>query len=268
MTDDYRSINSSLWNKWAKLHLDSAFYDMDSFRCGTSSLIGPEVEILGDVSGKKILHLQCHFGQDTLSLARMGAQVTGVDFSEEAILAARKLNDELGLDARFICADVLDMQDALKETFDLVFTSYGVLYWLPDLVPWAATVDRYLNKKGRLLIVEFHPVMGMYNDDFSALEYGYFRADGFLEEEAGSYAVPDAKHITGQSLTWDFSLSELITTLLNRGFSLSHFVEYDYSPYNLFKNSVKVQRGFQVQGLEGKIPLIFSLEMTKPMVRA
>ena len=227
-------------------------------------MIGPESELLGDVSGKKILHLQCHFGQDSLSLARLGAKVTGVDLSDEAIRTARNLNQELGLDATFHCADVLDMDGVLDDQFDIVYTSYGVLYWLPDLKPWAATVDRSLKIGGRLLLVEFHPVFGMFSDDFSELQYSYFRGKGFLEDEIGSYAAPDATHYKAKSLSWDFSMSELFNVLINRGLSLSHFEEYNYSPYDLFSKSVKVDDGYQIKGLEGKLPLIFSLEMIKP----
>ena len=261
---DYRKTNRDLWNKWTKIHLESAFYDMDSFRRGKSSLIGPELELLGDVRDKKILHLQCHFGQDSLSLARMGAKVTGVDISDEAIRVATNLASELQLDANFVCADVLDMKGIIDEKFDLVFTSYGVLYWLPDLESWAETVDHYLHSCGRVLVVEFHPVLGMYSDDFKELLYGYFRTGGYIEDEVGSYAVPDAKHVTGQSMSWDFSPSELIMSLVNRGFSLQHFMEYDYSPYNLFPISTPTDRGYQVQGLEGKLPLLLSLDMVKP----
>jgi len=261
---DYKDINKDLWDKWAKLHVETAMYDMDAFRKGKSSLIGPELELLGDISGKRILHLQCHFGQDSLSLARLGASVVGVDLSSEAVNIANGLAEELKLDARFYCADVMDMEGLISEQFDLVFTSYGTLIWLPDLDKWAHTVASHLKKGGRFLIVEFHPVGNLFNEDFTAIQYTYFREDAVIEKEVGSYADPEASHVEGRSMTWDFSISEVLEPLLKQGLSLQDFREYKFSPYNLYKNSIKTDEGYQVKGLKGKIPYLFSIDMIKP----
>ena len=143
--DDYFKANQSTWDKRAEHHIDSDFYDVKGFLEGNTSLKTIERSALGDVSGKTMLHLMCHFGQDTLSWARMGAKATGMDISSEAIRNARALNDQLGLDVRFIQSNIYDISDHLhEETFDIIFASYGVLGWLPDLNQYAHLVARHL----------------------------------------------------------------------------------------------------------------------------
>src|SRR5690606_6870502 len=132
-TENYIDINKALWNEKTKHHVESEFYDMQGFEKGETSLKEIELELLGDIRGKKILHLQCHFGQDSLSLARMGANVTGVDLSDSAIAKAQELAGKLEVDAQFICSDIYDLPNNLDEQFEIVFTSYGVIGWLPDM---------------------------------------------------------------------------------------------------------------------------------------
>src|SRR5215218_6632110 len=138
--DDYRKSNLELWNNWAEINAASSSYDVEGFKQGNVGLNSLELAEIGDVSGKTLLHLQCHFGKDTLSWARLGAKVTGVDFSEQAIGLARSLSEELGIRARFVCSDVYDLPEVLNGEFDIVFTSCGVLGWLPDLERWAQVV--------------------------------------------------------------------------------------------------------------------------------
>ena len=133
---------------------------MDGFKAGRITLNDVEREEVGPVSGKSLLHLQCHFGMDTMSWARLGAEATGVDFSDAAIDLARSLNDELGLSARFLCSNVYDLPGALDEQFDIVFTSHGVLCWLPDLDGWAGVIDNHLKPGGLFYIIDGHPFMG------------------------------------------------------------------------------------------------------------
>jgi 2-polyprenyl-3-methyl-5-hydroxy-6-metoxy-1,4-benzoquinol methylase len=140
---DYIKANKELWNKRTGFHVLSEFYNVEAFIKGESSLNAIELDLLGNVKGKKILHLQCHFGQDSLSLARMGAKVTGVDLSDKAIEKAKELSVQLDLDARFICSDLYELPTILDEQFDLVFTSYGTIGWLPDLDKWGAVVSRF-----------------------------------------------------------------------------------------------------------------------------
>ncbi len=260
---NYFEINKDLWDKWAELHVNTKFYDIEAFKNGKSSLNKTELNLLGDLKGKSILHLQCHFGQDSLSLARLGAQVTGVDLSEKGIEIAQSLAKELNLDVEFVCSNVLELDQNLKGKFDIVYTSYGTIGWLPDLNQWGKIVNHFLKPGGKFVMVEFHPLMNMYDDDFSSLKYSYFKKDLVLLDESGSYADVDAKHVKGQSATWDYSLSEAIMALLNTGMTLHDFQEYDFSHYDIFKDSIKNEEGFQVKGLEGKLPLMFSLVVTK-----
>ena len=173
---NYYQNNQNAWNQKTAIHQKSDFYNLPAFKNGKSSLMKTELEELGDVKGKSILHLQCHFGMDSLSWARRGAQVTGVDFSTEAIALARSLNDELGLDARFIRSNIYDLPNVLEGEFDIVFTSYGVLCWLGDLPAWAALVSRYLKSGGTFYMVEFHPAAMMFEFESGkmGIEYSYF----------------------------------------------------------------------------------------------
>ena len=149
--DRYMEANRLSWDARTPTHFKSRFYDVDGFRAGESSLNSLEIDEMGDVEGKRLLHLQCHFGMDTMSWARLGAKVTGVDFSAEAISRAKALSAELGIDAEFVVSNIYDLPDTLDGRFDVVFTSYGVLTWLPDLEPWAKD-DRALPGAGRLLL--------------------------------------------------------------------------------------------------------------------
>ena len=174
--ENYIEINRQSWNSRLESHLRSDFYDVAGFLNGKSSLNSFELELLGDVTGKSILHLQCHFGQDTLSLARMGAKVTGVDLSDKAIAEANRLAQQMHLDATFICCDIYDLLNHLDHQFDIVFTSYGTIGWLPDLSKWANIVSRFLKPGGNFVFVEFHPVVWMFDDEFDKIGYNYFNA--------------------------------------------------------------------------------------------
>lgn len=258
------SKNKARWNERVTVHLKSEFYDMEGFRNGRNSLQKIELELLGDVKGLEILHLQCHFGQDTLSLSRMGSLVTGVDFSDQAISTARRLSQELDLPARFICADVLQMDQVLHEQFDLVFTSYGVLGWLPDMGAWAHQIKMRLKPGGRLLLVEFHPIVWMFNDSFTSITYGYFNTGPIIEHTTGTYTDGEDA-IKGEEWSWSHSLAAIFTALLNEGFSIEQFKEYDYSPWPCFDGrEVPAPNGYQIKGLEGLIPMVFALEAKLP----
>ncbi len=260
---DYIQINKALWDEKTKHHVGSAFYDNDSFLKGASSLKEMEVGLLGDVKGKTILHLQCHFGQDTLSLARMGAKATGADFSGVAIETARELNSKLGLDAEFICTDIYDLPNKLGRQFDIVFTSYGTIGWLPDMERWAAVVSKYVKPGGFFLIVDFHPVMWMYNSDFSGVQYSYFNKEAIIETLTGTYADRDAA-IRQQEIGWNHSLAEVFQNLIKRGLRIETFCEFDTSPFNCFQNMIEVSPGrFQIKGMEGKLPMVYAIKATK-----
>lgn len=203
--DQYRAYfeeNKALWNKRTAVHKDSAFYDLPSFLNGRSSLQPIELEALGDVRGKKILHLQCHFGMDSLSLARMGATVTGVDLSDSSIAEARRLNEQLELNAQFICCNVYDLKEYLDERFDIVFTSYGVIGWLPDLGPWASLIQHFLKPGGSFLMAEFHPVVWMMDENFQHIKYFYNNRELIVTESQGTYTDRGAA-IVHKEYSWN-----------------------------------------------------------------
>jgi 2-polyprenyl-3-methyl-5-hydroxy-6-metoxy-1,4-benzoquinol methylase len=166
--NEYIKYNENLWNHWTDLHAKSEWYDLEGFKAGRLSLGDIEREVLGDVAGKSLLHLQCHFGLDTLSWARLGARVTGVDFSEKAISLARALGSELEIPATFVRSNIYDLPDNLSGQFDIVFTSYGVLWWLPDIKEWAKVVAHFLRPGGTFLLVEFHPLASVFDPEHRA----------------------------------------------------------------------------------------------------
>ncbi|GAL81483.1 hypothetical protein JCM19274_1710 [Algibacter lectus] len=153
----YFKTNKATWNQKVKVHAESDMYNMEAFKKGRSSLMSYELDALGDVKGKSLLHLQCHFGQDTLSWSRLGAKCTGVDLSDEGIKLAKSLSEELELDAQFVCCNVLETSQYIKEEFDIVFTSYGVIGWLPDLKPWGKNDSRTPETRWDFFMAEFHP---------------------------------------------------------------------------------------------------------------
>lgn len=260
---DYLNINKKLWDSRTDIHFDSEFYDVKSFIEGKDSLNQIEIDLLGDLKGKSVLHLQCHFGMDTISLSRHGAIATGVDFSPEAINRAKGLTESTNVDTRFIECDVYTLPEKLDEKFDIIFTSYGVIGWLPDMEKWAETVTHFLKPGGKLVLVEFHPVVWMFSDDFKKIEYSYSDKQAIVEELEGTYTDMDAE-IKEQSVSWNHGLSEVINSLLKAGLSLKDFKEYDYSPYNCFENTIEIEKSkFQIKGLERKIPMLYSLVITK-----
>jgi ubiquinone/menaquinone biosynthesis C-methylase UbiE len=263
MDDKYLEINKSLWNGKTEIHVKSDFYDVESFKKGKSSLNYIELEALGDVKGKSILHLQCHFGLDSLSWSRLGAKVTGIDLSDKAIEKAKSLNKELGLDAEFICSNVYDLKNVLDKKFDIVFTSYGITGWLPDLDKWAEIISHFMKPGGTFFMVEFHPFLWMFDKNYEKIIYSYFDRGPIIEEQKGTYAEWDAE-FTHLSYEWCHSLSEIIGSLMNRGLKLESFKEYPLSVYNCFNKAAKQEHGYwEVEGLEDKIPMMFSIKAVK-----
>lgn len=260
---DYLDLNKKLWNERTVVHVDSAFYDNETFLKGKNSLNEIELNLLGDVKGKTILHLQCHFGQDSISLARLGAQVTAVDFSEKAIETAIELNKKSGTDCKFICSDVYSLNTVLDQKFDIVFTSYGVIGWLPDMQKWASLISSFLKPEGVFVIAEFHPAVWMFDNDFKYVQYSYFKSEPIIETDEGTYADKDA-NITTTSVTWNHSLSEVMNSLLSNRLRIESFYEFDYSPYNCLNNMVEVSENrFMIKGMENKLPLVYAIRALK-----
>lgn len=169
MVNEFIGANRARWDELVDLHLASDFYSVDAFRAGGLHLDAIERAAVGDVAGRSLLHLQCHFGLETLSWARLGATVTGVDFSPAAISAASALAHELRIDAGFLCCELDQIPRQLDAAFDVVFASYGSLCWLPDLATWAAVAARCLRPGGRLHVVELHPFACMFDDESDEL---------------------------------------------------------------------------------------------------
>ena len=261
---NYLETNRELWNGWAKLHIESAYYDVEGFKAGRESLHPLEIEEVGDVSGKTLLHLQCHFGQNTLSWARRGARVTGVDFSEDAIALARSLSQDLGIEAEFICSDIYELPAVLDRQFDIVFTSYGVLCWLPDLTRWAEIVARYLSPGGTFYIAEFHPLLTMFDDAGERLAYPYFcKPEPERWENQGSYAEPDAD-FSHTAYEWTHGLGEIVTALIEAGLKLEFLHEHPYSVDNFLPFLEENEPGqYVAKGYPNALPLMFSIRATR-----
>jgi SAM-dependent methyltransferase len=264
-----KDANRALWDEWTDIHVKSDFYDLDSFKAGSIHLDPLEREELGDVSGKSLLHLQCHFGLSTLSWARLGAKVTGVDFSPKAIAMARSLAEELKIDARFVLSDIDHLPDNLTGEFDIVFTSYGVLAWLPDLNRWAEVIAHFLRPGGVFYIAEIHPFTYVFDDhegiDQYAVKYPYF-PDGKPKAwpVEGSYADRSAHVSQTESFEWMHAISDVINALIGAGLRIEYFREF---PYTVFKQFPFVEK--DADGLwrpthqQGYLPLLFSIRARK-----
>lgn len=265
--DEYLKKNRELWNEITPIHARSAFYDVEGFKKGRSTLDSIELEELGDVSGKSLLHLQCHFGLDTLSWARRGAKVTGVDFSDEAITQARSLSEETSIKANFICSNIYDLPDVIEDQFDIIFTSYGVLCWLPDLKQWADVITHFLRPGGTFYIVEFHPIISVFDDSADCTElkiaYSYFPDSEPLRfEPERDYADPNAS-VTNPSYEWSHSIGEVVTALSNAGVCIEYMHEFPFYCYSALPFMKQDEEGlWRLPG--DKMPLTFSIKATKP----
>ena len=263
---DYLENNRHLWDNKVDVHYGSDFYRMDEFRAGKSVLDEIATRGVGDVSGKRILHLQCHFGLDSMSLLRLGAEsVVGVDFSPKAIQRARELAQEFDLNATFVESDVYSLPDLLAESFDLVFSTFGAIPWLPDLDRWAEVVARYVRPGGTFYMAEFHPTFYLFDFDRQRIEYQYFH-QGYVETSTGTYADRTANLRETQHF-WTHSLAETLQPLLNRGLQLETFTEYDWSPFNAFPNMHERAPGRFVLRPAGEVrlPHVFEAKFNRPI---
>lgn len=248
--------NLKSWESRTPIHLESRFYDNVRFKETKYSLNDIERSILKDVSDQSMLHLQCHFGQDSLSWANLGASVTAIDFSPSAIKTAKQLSKEINVPARFIESNVLEVD--LDEEFDIVFSSYGAIGWLPDLKRWGEVVAKHLKKGGTFLLVEIHPFISL----LEGHDY-FFDKNMTIEKEEGSY-TDGGKDIVSEFYWWNHSLTEIFVALESNGLKLQSFEEYNYNPYPV-KGMIEREKGKYV--LENKkhqnLPYIFSLKATK-----
>ena len=269
----YVRANRDLWNAITPYHVTSRFYDVEGFKSGRArqrtGMDALEVALVGDVRGKTLLHLQCHFGIDTIGWAQRGAIVTGIDFSGPAIEAARRLAVEMGVAATFVESDVYDLPRNLQGRFDVVFTSHGVLGWLPDLERWAQVIAHFLAPGGRLYVIEAHPFAWVFDDQRTDGElrvmFPYFGGPEPLRfERDGSYAAPDAP-VHAVEHTWMHPLTETLGALLRAGLCLESFAEYPYAAWPIFPWMEERPDGaWQLPGGAPTLPLMFSLSASKP----
>jgi ubiquinone/menaquinone biosynthesis C-methylase UbiE len=271
--NEYIETNRRRWDELVAVHAGTSFYDVAGFRAGKCTLKPTELEELSEVRGRSLLHLQCHFGLDTLSWARRGARVTGVDFSHPGVEQARALARESGIEARFIQSDVYALPESLNEQFDIVFTSYGVLFWLPDIERWAKVVARFLRPGGTFYIVEFHPAMGIFEkrDDLTDLEvaYPYFATGEPLRfEDDGSYADRSAQLENRVTYSWTYALGDVVSALTGAGLQIEFLHEFSHCSEQFFPFMEERSPGkWYLTKHDGSVPLLYSIKATKPGMR-
>jgi SAM-dependent methyltransferase len=280
---DLHETNRISWNAATLAHNSHKKNQASFLGAGGSTLFPEEKELLGNLKDLSLLHLQCNAGQDTLSMANLGAQVSGVDISDTAIDFARRLSVESGIPATFYRADVYDFlsdKALVPEPFNIVFASYGALCWLSDIELWSKLVSKVLKSNGRLIIVEFHPFAGIFEDDWT-LEYPYFGGGEPItwEEGIGDYVAGSGESLAPSgylegianfvnphpSIEFQWGIGDLITALIKAGLAISSFKEYPYS------NGAKLFTGMR-EGEGGRmyppaelpsLPLMYSLAATK-----
>lgn len=265
-----KNPNIAYWNELAEIHETSEFYDVESFLAGetASSLQTIELEALGDVKGKSLLHLQCHFGMDTLSWARLGANVTGIDFSPKAIELAKKLKEKTGLDARFIESDINSLPDKLNEKFDIVFTSYGVLAWLQDLKKWAEVISHFLAPGGTFVIVDHHPLAFILHEKSTPgdmkIGYSYFDNETMTSIEEYSYASGEKKIKPIAHNEWHHRMEEIINPLIQAGLTITSFKEHKEGMFQQFPWMSRGQDKYFHSPQDAlAMPMLFSIKATK-----
>lgn len=263
--DKKLEINRTNWNERTPIHAASKFYDVDGFKGGRITLNKVEQEELGDVSGKTLLHLQCHFGMDTMSWARLGANATGVDLSDVAIYLARSLNDELDLDVEFIESNVFDLPNVLDKKYDIVFTSVGVLSWISDIDKWASVVAHFLKSGGTFYIMDFHPLLGILEPTMSGEMKpvdNYWYEERFFAGNEPSYA--GAGVIESPVYEWQHSLGEIVTALVSAGLRMEFLHEFPFCAYRAFPIMEKDLEGWwRFTKNNDSIPQMFSIKATK-----
>lgn len=233
---EYLRLNRAWWDERAPIHAEGDFYDLDGFVAGHDTLLAFEPEALGDVAGLDLVHLQCHMGMDTLSWARRGARVTGLDFSEPAIATARSLAEHIGVEARFEVADVYDAVEVLGATYDITYQSLGSLNWHPDMGRWARILYTLTRPGGRYCLLEGHPMGWVLDDAGEKVEYPYFFVPGGqrISDEGGTYADMSAETVNNDTIEFSHTLSDVIQALIDAGFVLERFAEHPFTVFEMW----------------------------------
>jgi SAM-dependent methyltransferase len=254
------SINRAMWDERVPIHVASEYYDVDGFLAGASTLRPFEPDELGDVAGRTLVHPQCHIGLDTLSWARRGARVSGLDFSAPAVDAARQIAERAGLEASFVEANVYDAPSALGgRRFDIVYTGLGAVIWLPDIERWAATMASLLAPGGRFYFVEFHPFSNVFGDDELVIERSYFDREPAEYDEPGTYAVPEAATVHNRSLEWQHTIGDVVSALASTGLRIELLHEHDYTLHTRWPFLERDGAAYRLPADRPALPLMYSL---------
>jgi SAM-dependent methyltransferase len=271
---DYREVNRANWDDRVPAHVESVDYGVPRFRAEPDYLSGVvrfDLPLLGDVAGLRGVHLQCHIGTDTVSLARLGASMTGLDFSGPAVEAAMRLAAATGADATFVQSDVYAAADVLGAgSFDLVYTGIGALCWLPDIRRWAGVVAALLRPGGRLFIREGHPMLWTIeerDDDLLVVKYPYFeQPEPLTWTEGGTYVETDAVFEHNTSHEWNHGLGEIVTALFDAGLALTGLVEHDSAPWNPLPGKTEQIAGgeWRLADNPARLPFTYTLQAVKP----
>lgn len=245
------------------IHAKSKLYDLEGFKNGKTSLMPIELEEICNVKGRTLLHLMCHFGMDTLSWAREGADVTGVDLSDKSVRLAKKLSRQIDVPAKFICADIYELPNVLDKKFDIIFTSYGVLCWLSNLKNWAKIIHHFLKPGGVFYIVELHPFTNILSYDFK-IYYKYFKKGPYVDDSSGTYTDWDAS-VNGFTYEWSYTISDVINVLIKEGLKIEFLHEFPFTMYDQFPGFMEQNEKGQyvLKNKKIQIPLLFSLKAVK-----
>lgn len=271
---DWRAINRAYWDEAVGVHLGARGYNLAPLRAGRGRLNAIEEAELGDVAGKRVLHLQCHFGHDSLMLAQRGASVVGLDFSPVAIAAGEKLASEVGLAdrVRFVRADLYDAVTIIAEpgAFDLVYVTWGALQWLPDIRRWAEIVASFLHPGGALYLAEGHPAALVF-DDLTATPDGrpgfyapYFATEPLVMQEAHDYIDETATQQNATTCTWIHPLGSVVSALLESGLRLDWLHEHDAVTWRMFKTLTRGEDRLWRWPDKPWLPLAYSLRVSRP----
>ncbi|MFJ5709919.1 MULTISPECIES: bifunctional 2-polyprenyl-6-hydroxyphenol methylase/3-demethylubiquinol 3-O-methyltransferase UbiG [unclassified Streptomyces] len=269
--DDWHEANRARWDERVPIHAASEFYDLDAFRAGKDALRDFELAEVGDVTGRSLLHLQCHFGLDTLSWARHGAaHVVGLDFSEPAVETARALAADLGLGpdrAAFVTADVYDAAEAVPDpAYDIVYTGGGALCWMPDIERWAETAASLVAPGGFLYVAEFHPVADSFDDETGGtVVHDYFVRDPWVDTTPGTYTDYDAPTVNNLSVEWVHPVGEVVTALAKAGLRIEFLHEHDVTLFPRYAALERHEDGYyRFPAGRPRTPLMYSLKASRP----
>jgi SAM-dependent methyltransferase len=261
--DEWYATNRDYWDERAPLHVASEFYGLEHFLADpeATTLRPFEIAEVGDVAGRTLVHPQCHFGMDTLSWARRGARVTGLDISPAAVAAANGAASRAGLDGTFVVGNVYDAAEAVGgRAFDIVYTGLGALNWLPDVGRWARVMAALTAPGGFLYLAEFHPVHSILGDDDLTVTHPYFHTEPLAFDEPGTYADLDAATTTNKTYEWTHGIAEVLTAILDAGFTLELFHEHDYTLFPRWPFLVREGRDtYRLPPGTPSLPLMYSL---------